>query len=197
MSIVLASASKSRAHLLQVAGVNFQIEPAQIDEDEIKRRTLGRGAPAAAVALELAARKACAVSTNHPGDVVIGGDQILWFEGELISKCANLEEARTLLSRLKGRRHSLVGGLTLARNGTVDWRHSSRVEMTIRSFSEAFLDGYLRREGRAALDSVGAYRLEGEGIQLIESIEGSYFSVLGLDLLPLLAALRAAGAIPG
>jgi septum formation protein len=195
VSIVLASASRSRAEVLGAAGVPFDIAPADIDEDMIKRRLLGAKASVESIALALAEAKALAVSATRPDDIIVGGDQILWFEDELINKCNTLAEARALLLRLKSERHSLVGGLALAKGGKITWRHVSRAEVTMRQFSDAFLDGYLAREGKTALASVGVYRLEGEGVQLIESVEGSYFSVLGLDLLPLLAALRTEGAL--
>ena len=191
MTIVLASASTSRAQLLRSAGVDFEIEPADIDEEATKLRVLESGANPASIADELAEKKAVAVSAARPRDLVIGGDQVLWFEGKLISKCTTMDQARRLLARLRGRRHELIGGLVLARAGDIAWRHSSRAQLAMRNFSDAFLEQYLSREGTSILGAVGCYRLEGSGAQLFDAIDGSYFAILGLDILPLLEALRA------
>ena len=195
MKIILASASVSRAQLLRSAGVAFEVESADIDEDVIKARLSGAGARPDTIAIELAEHKAKAVSSTRPHDLVIAGDQILWFDGRLISKCGTMDEARNLLLGLRGRSHTLIGGLVLARAGEILWRHASRAELTMRDFSDRFLEQYLDREGTRLLASVGCYRLEGEGAQLFDAIDGSYFAILGLDMLPLLRALRAHEAI--
>jgi len=195
VNVVLASASASRAMVLSSAGVLFEVQPAQIDEDAVKAQMLAKHASAEGIALELAERKALDVSKARLDDLIVAGDQVLWFEGRLVSKCANLDEARELLRRLRGSQHVLVGGLVLARAGNALWRHTSKAEMTMRAFSDAFLEDYLAREGEAVLSSVGCYRLEGLGAQMFASIDGNYFAVLGLDLLPLLGALRDQGAI--
>ncbi len=194
MKTILASASSSRAALLRAAGISFEIQPADIDEGAIKKRLLGTRAPEA-IAIELAEHKAKAVSRARPHDIVVAGDQILWFGGHVIDKCRTLVEARELLARLRGQKHSLIGGLVLARTGDVVWRHTSRASLTMREFSDDFLDQYLRREGESILSSVGCYRLEAQGVQLFDAIDGNYFAILGLDVLPLLRALRAHGAI--
>lgn len=195
MTIVLASQSASRARVLRAAGVPFEALPANIDEDAIKDRMLAAKASAEEIALALAAHKACAVSATRPDNTVIGGDQILWIDGELISKVSSVDSARVLLRRLRGKRHALVGGLVLARAGKQVWQHTSRAELTMRAFSDEFLEDYLDREGEAALASVGCYRLEGMGTQLFDRIDGDYFSILGLALVPLLAALRTEGVL--
>ena len=195
MRIILASASLSRAQLLRSVGVAFEVEPANIDEDAIKERISRTGASPDTIAIELAEHKAKMVSSTHLHDLVIAGDQILWFDGDLISKCGTMDEARSLLVRLRGRSHTLIGGLALARGGEILWRHSSRAELIMRDFSDGFLERYLDREGTRLLGSVGCYRLEGEGAQLFDAIDGSYFAILGLDMLPLLRALRAHKAI--
>ena len=195
MKIVLASASESRARLLRSAGVSFDIHPADVDEETIKTGMLAVEASPESIAIALAERKAAAVSHMRPDDLVIAGDQILWFEGHLISKCTTLDEARRLLVRLRGGRHALLGGLALARAGEIIWRHSSRAELTMREFGDGFLEHYLSREGAEILTSVGCYRLEGEGAQLFDRIDGSYFAILGLDILPVLGALRHEGAL--
>jgi septum formation protein len=119
----------------------------------------------------------------------------LSFEGAVVSKCETMDEARELLRRLRGHRHLLLGGLVLAKSGAPIWRHGSKASLLMRKFSDEFLESYLLREGRAILGSVGCYRLEGEGAQLFDAIDGDYFSILGLALLPLLAELREQGAI--
>jgi septum formation protein len=171
------------------------MRPAQIDEDATKARMLANRASPEAIALELAEQKALDVSKACPGDLIVAGDQVLWFEGQLVSKCASVDEARELLRRLRGHQHALVGGLVLAKAGKALLRHASKAEMTMRAFSDAFLEDYLAREGEAVLSSVGCYRLEGLGAQMFASIDGNYFAILGLDLLPLLDALRDQGAI--
>ncbi len=196
MTIVLASQSASRAQVLRAAGVQFETQPADIDEDSVKNDMLAQKASAEEIALALATHKARAVSTARPDDIVIGGDQVLWIDGDLISKVASLDEARVLLKRLRARRHALVGGLVLARAGNRIWHHTSRAELTMRGFSDEFLDRYLAQEGEKVLASVGCYRLEGMGAQLFDSIDGDYFTILGLALVPLLAALRKEGALP-
>jgi septum formation protein len=195
VTLVLASQSPSRARLLAAAGVAFEAVPARIDEDEIKRSLLAGGADAARIADALAERKALRVSQARPGDLVIGADQVLSLSGDLVSKCATLPEAASLLRTLRGREHKLLGGLVIATGGRAIWRHRSEASLKMRTFSDGFLDAYLEREGIAILDAVGCYRFEGEGAQLFEKVEGDYFSILGLALLPLLAALREQGAI--
>ena len=195
MKIVLASASTSRAALLRAAGIDFEVQAADIDEEVTKTKLLGTRSSPEAIAVELAEQKAMAVSRGRPHDLVVAADQMLCFEGQVINKCRTLAEARDLLARLRGHKHSLVGGLILARASKILWRHLSRAELVMRDFSDAFLEQYLRREGADVLSSVGCYRLEGEGVQLFDAIDGSYFAILGLDMVPLLKALRACQAI--
>jgi len=126
---------------------------------------------------------------------VLGADQVLNFEGELISKMPDMASARALLKRLAGKRHELISAAVLAQNGAPLWRHSGRVRLTMRPLSDTFLDDYLASEGEVLLKGVGCYRLEGLGAQLFERVEGDYFSVLGLPLLPLLAQLRELGVL--
>ncbi|MBV9539898.1 MAG: Maf family protein [Alphaproteobacteria bacterium] len=195
MTFILASGSASRQRLLHAVGVPFAAIPADMDEAAIRDRMLGQGAALPAIASALADAKALHVSQRHPDALVLGADQILIFENELISKCAYMAEARALLIRLRGKTHSLVSGLSLARAGTIVWRHASTPKLTVRAFSDTFLDSYLAAEGEGVLSGVGCYKLEGLGAQLFERVEGDYFSVLGLPLLPLLAELRNQGVI--
>ncbi len=193
MSLVLASASASRKALLTAAGVAFTADPADLDEEALMAGLKARGADAAAVAGELAGQKAMAVSRRHPGKTVLGGDSVIAFDGDYLSKCATLEAARALLARLSGRSHLLVSAAALARDGALLWTHASPCQMTMRDLSPKFLDDYLAAEGAAILSSVGCYHYEGRGAQLFAKVEGDYFSVLGLPLLPVLAQLRKEG----
>jgi septum formation protein len=191
MKLVLASGSQSRKALLAAAGVPFIADPADLDEDALMAEL--RGAPAEAVAQSLAEQKALTVSQRHPGGLVLGGDSVIAFAGEFLSKCATVEAARTLLSRLSGHQHLLVSAAALARDGALLWRHASPCRMTMRPLSPQFLDDYLTAEGSAILSSVGCYHFEGRGAQLFDKVEGDYFSVLGLPLLPVLSQLRKEG----
>ena len=189
-ALILASTSAVRARLLREACVPFEVYPAGIDEAEVKASMWGENLDAPAVADILAELKAIRVSTAYPQALVLGCDQILAFDGRLIDKSVDLNEARTLLRELRGKEHQLVTACVLARDGAAVWRRLEHCRLWMRPFSDAFLDEYLQTEGDKVLGSVGRYHLEGRGIQLFERVEGDYFSILGLPLLPLLAALR-------
>jgi septum formation protein len=189
--LVLASASTSRARVLRDAGVPFVVEPACVDEDTVK----ASGADGATVAAALAELKALRVSASHPADLVLGADQVLVCEDKLLSKAETLSDAAAQLKFLRGKPHMLISALALAQGSAVIWRHTDEARLRVRDFSDAFLDSYLSTEGETVLGSVGCYRLEGPGAQLFDSIEGGYFSILGLPLLPLLAILREHGVI--
>ena len=193
--LVLASASPTRAQLLSAAGISFDVKPASVDEDALKDSLLAEGVGAAAVADALAELKAVRVSTRQHDALVLGADQVLEFEDELISKCETMAGAAALLSRLRGKTHMLITSAVLAQDGTPIWRHTSRIKLTMRAFSDAFLADYLADEGEEILGSVGCYRLEGRGLQLFSRIDGDYFAILGLPMLPLLTALRDQGII--
>ncbi len=195
MTFVLASGSASRRRVLAAVGVPFAAIPAQIDEDARKDKLLSQGLPLQAVADALAQAKAEHVSGLHPDALVLGADQTLLFEGELISKCPDVPAARALLQRLRGKEHKLVSALVLVRGGAVLWRHAAHASLAMRAFSDVFLDAYLSTEGEGILGCVGCYKLEGLGAQLFERVEGDYFSILGLPLQPLLAELRRQGVI--
>ncbi|MBA2590077.1 MAG: Maf family protein [Alphaproteobacteria bacterium] len=195
MNLVLASGSASRKALLTAAGVVFTADPADLDEDGVITELKAGGADAVKVASELAGQKALVVSRRHPGKTVLGGDSIIAFGDDYLSKCASLPDARALLARLSGHAHLLVSAAALARDGALLWTHASPCRMTMRDLSPGFLDNYLASEGPAILSSVGCYHFEGRGAQLFATMEGDYFSVLGLPLLPVLAQLRKEGVL--
>lgn len=193
--LILASASEVRARVLNGAGVDFDIRPAHVDEDAVKDSLLAAKAPLRDVADALAELKALRVSASRPAALVLGADQVLAFEGELVNKCASLDEARTLLRRLRGRSHQLISALVLAKAGGAIWRTAETATLKMRDFSDRFLDDYLAAEGEELLKGVGCYRLESRGAQLFERVEGDYFTVLGLPLQSLLAVLRQHGIV--
>jgi septum formation protein len=182
--LILASRSPARKALLAGAGLTFETRPADVKERAIEVSRAG-DAPET-VARALAEAKALAVA----GDAVIGADQVLAVSDRLLHKAGTLAAARDQLLGLRGRTHALHSGVALAIGGAIAWSHVDTALLTMRAFSEAELDAVLAQEGAAALASVGGYRLEGPSIRLFETIEGDYFTILGLPLLPLLAALR-------
>lgn len=188
--LILASQSTARAHLLTEAGIDARLVPANVDEDSVKAGLLAESAAPHDIADALAELKALRVSQRHGDAYVIGCDQILSLKGQVFSKSADMAEARLQLQTLRGQTHSLISAICLAHGGTVIWRHISRPRLTMRDFSDAFLDTYLAQAGELVLSSVGAYQLEGLGSQLFSRIEGDYFSILGLPLLPLQDILR-------
>jgi septum formation protein len=163
-------------------------EPAGIDESAVKAAM--QGVAVEEVALALADSKACAVAARRPGALVIGADQILECEGRWFDKPADAAEAARHLRTLRGRTHRLISAAVVVRDGARLWRHVAEARLTMRPFSDQFLDGYLAHGGPAVLESVGVYRLEGLGAQLFEAIDGDYFTILGLPLLALLDFLR-------
>ena len=169
----------------------FVQEPSGIDEAALKTALGDR--PPRALAATLALAKAEAVSARRPEAIVLGADQVLECEGRLFDKPRDANEARAQLVVLRGREHRLMNGLALVRAGRTLWRHDDEARLWMRDFTDAFLDGYLAEAGPDILESVGAYRLEGRGAQLFSRIEGDFFSILGLPLLPLLDALRREG----
>ena len=193
--LLLASASTARAEMLRAAGVEVEIQPARIDEDAVKAAMLAEGAPPRDVADKLAELKALRVSAKAPGRFVLGADQVLVHDGHLCDKARDMAEARAHLNALRGQRHDLLSAAVIALDGEPIWRHVGQARLTMRPFSDAFLDDYLSRFGELALTSVGCYHLEGLGAQLFARVEGDYFTVLGLPLLEVLGFLRARGVL--
>jgi len=195
MSLVLASGSRARQALLANAGVAFDIVLAAIDERAAEQPLLDAGASPDDIALALAMIKASSVSENRGGDLVIGADQVLDLDVERLTKPADMEAARRQLLRLSGRTHVLHSAVATARTGEILWQHVETARLTMRRIEPAEIGRYLAEAGPAVLTSVGAYQVEGPGIRLFERIDGDYFAILGLPLLPLLAFLRSEGAI--
>lgn len=191
--LVLASASRARASMLANAGVEIVRRPADIDERALERPLIERGEPASAIAAHLAAEKARAVSRALPGRLVLGADQVLDYAGERFTKPLDRAAARAQLSRLSGHRHALHSAAALAEDGVIVETAAQTVRLDMRRLGETFLDIYLEAAGDAVTASVGGYQLEGLGAQLFSRIEGDYFAVLGLPLLPLLDILRDRG----
>ncbi len=188
--LILASSSPTRRRLLADAGLEFQVEPAHLDERAIKCRSRALGDSAAACALALAEAKARQVAAARSHALVIGADQILVCGGDWFDKPLGLADARVQLLALRGRTHELLTAACVVQKQGMMWHTVTSARLTVRNFSDAFLDAYLGADGSAILGSVGSYRLEGRGIQLFARIEGDYFAILGLPLLELLGFLR-------
>lgn len=191
--IILASGSQTRADILTGAGVPFIQKDSGLDEAPVKKGAITRGETPLQVAQTLAFLKAEHVSGQMPGALVIGADQVLVCEGKCFDKPENMEEARAHLKVLRGKTHSLETAVCALRDGHQVWHYEGAPQLTMRNFTDDFLDDYLTRAGTKVLWSVGAYQLEGPGIQLFDAVEGDYFSILGLPVLPLLEFLRAEG----
>ncbi|MER8752631.1 Maf-like protein [Mesorhizobium sp. M1050] len=195
--IILASGSPFRKAMLVNAGVDVEAIPAEIDERALEAPLQDSGVSPEDVALVLAEAKATEVSERRPGALVLGCDQTLSLGDEVFHKPADREGARRHLLALSGKTHQLNSAAVLVRDGAVLWRHVGIASMTMRKLDPAFIGRHLARVGAKALGSVGAYQIEGEGIQLFDKIEGDHFTIVGLPLLPLLAELRTLGAIDG
>lgn len=188
--VVLASASAIRRAMLVNAGIPCLVDPGAVDEDEIKQAMKAEGAPATAVAETLAELKAMRVAPRHRDALIFGADSMLECNGIWFDKPADRDHAAAHLTALSGRTHRLISAAVCVRNGARIWHHTSVAALTMRPLSPAFIEAYLDAAGPAVQRSVGAYQLEGLGAQLFSKIEGDYFTVLGLPLLPLLAFLR-------
>lgn len=187
--IVLASKSAARAQVLAGAGVPFEAVGAGVNEDALKEELLRHDRSPAQIAAALAEAKALAVAWERD-ELVVGCDQTLEFEGRLFDKATSMGEARERLWAMRGKAHQLHSALVVTRGNDVKYRELDSTRLTMRDFSADWLDGYLARAGEGVLSSVGCYQLEGEGVQLFSSIEGDFFSILGLPLMGLLEFLR-------
>lgn len=197
MKLVLASKSPFRAQLLENAGLTFETDAARIDERSVEKPLLDADLPPPDIAEVLSIAKADDVSARHPSAVIIGSDQILAFEGEMLHKPEDMEAARRRLLALSGKKHQLHSAVVLVVDGETRWTHVETATITFRDLSPGFVGRHLAQVGDKALSSVGAYQVEGAGVQLMEKIEGDLFTIMGLPLLPLLAELRRMEAIDG
>jgi septum formation protein len=195
LTVILASKSAARRAVLDGAGVPYEARVAGVDEDAVKASLLAEGAGPRDIADALAELKAIRVSRGRP-ELVIGSDQTLDLDGELYDKAESVEAARERLKLLRGKTHKLHSAVVVAKEGTPIWREVVTASLTMRDFSDVFLEDYLASEGSHALGSVGCYRLEGPGAQLFSKIEGDYFAILGLPLMGLLDLLRRHGELP-
>lgn len=193
--LVLASRSAARRALLEAAGLAFEARAAAVDEAAIKQSAQAEGIPPADAAVLLAEAKAQRIATRDPEALVIGADQLLVCEGRWYDKPEDQAAARGHLLSLRGKRHELVTAVVCWRRGQRVWQHVAVPRLTMRDFSDDFLDAYLAEEGGHVTESVGAYRLEGPGIHLFSRVEGEHAAVLGLPLLPLLGFLRQHGVL--
>ncbi len=194
--IVLSSVSASRRKLMTQCGVPYKTAKPGFAEGPVKAAMKTAGASAADVAVALAEGKANSIAEILPGHFVIGADQMLECEGKWFDKPADRAAARVHLQTLRGKTHHLITAAVVAHEGKIVWRHTETAKMTMRDFSDAFLDQYLDRAGEGITRSVGAYELEGAGAMLFDKVDGDFFAILGLPLIPLLTGLRAAGALP-
>jgi len=193
--LVLASKSDIRGKILAAAGLRFGIRPAQIDERAVEAESNVTDANAAARLLAKA--KAMAVAAQVPGHIVLGADQTLAHGNTRLTKPVNRADAASQLRSLRGRTHELHSGIAVVRDGEVLFELVDTARLTMRDFSDKFLEDYLDMTGDVATTSVGAYQLEGIGIHLFERVEGDYFTILGLPLLPLLTFMRDSGYVDG
>jgi len=184
--LILASASKARAKLLQGAGLDITCLPADLDEDIIK----AEGLPVVETAVKLAEAKAKAVACENPDRYVIGADQMMECEGQRFDKPVSLLQARDHLQTLRGKTHHLISAVAIVKDDQTLWTHHQSATLEMRAFSDDFLDAYLDEIGDDVLTTVGGYRLESLGVQLFQRIEGDYFTILGLPLLAVLEFLR-------
>ena len=188
--LILASQSPYRAAMLANAGLEFATEAADIDERSVEAPLLEAGMDATDIAEVLALAKAREVSSRFAGKLIIGADQTLGLDGELLHKPADMEDARRRLLQLSGRTHQLNSAVCVVRDDEVLWSHVEICRVHFRDLDPGFVGRHMAQVREAALSSVGAYHIEGRGAQLVEKIEGDFFSVMGLPLLPLLACLR-------
>jgi len=193
--LILASSSEIRLRLLRAAGLKVVPYPAHINESAISADLTAKSAAARDIADTLAAAKAAKVSQRFPAALVLGCDQVLDFRHRVWGKPATPAEARVQLQALRGQSHRLLSAIVLIKAGQPVWRHIGEAHLTMRDFSDPWLDGYLARNWESVRHSVGAYKLEEEGVRLFTAVEGDYFTVLGLPLLPLLGYLGQRGLI--
>ncbi|PLS22777.1 septum formation protein Maf [Amylibacter cionae] len=195
MKIVLASGSQIRASMLRDAGVDFTVDVPRVDEESILLSLQAEGAKPGDIADTLAEYKSRRIADRHPDSLVIAADQVLTCNGRVYSKPKSVEEARDHLLSLRGQGHQLLSAVVVYEEAKPVWRHIGRAQLTMRAFSDSFLDDYLHKAGESVLSSVGCYQLENVGVTLFSRVQGDYFTILGLPLLEVLDFLRSRGAI--
>lgn len=194
-SLVLASRSETRLRLLRDAGLHVEAVPARVDEDALRDALAAEGARVRDMADALAEAKARKVGGRRPEALVLGCDQTAELDGACLTKCESPEAARALLSRLSGTSHRLHAAAVICEDGRPVWRHVESVRMHVRPLSETYIAKYVDRNWDQVRHAVGAYQVEAEGARLFTRIEGDFFAVLGLPLLPLLSYLATRGII--
>lgn len=193
LPLILASQSRARYHMLRGAGLDFAVREPHIDEAVLQEKMKDAMTPPDLMAQALAQAKALSIAGNNPGHLVIGADQVLYCNGRIFSKAANVEKARENLAYLSGKAHHLISAACLVQKDKVLWHHAERAKLTMRVLDAPTLTRYCAEAGEALTRSVGGYELEGLGSWLFEKIEGDHFTILGLPLLPLLKNLREKG----
>lgn len=195
--LILASSSRTRAQILQNAGLRIEVRAPRIDEAAMRESLEASGAKPRDVADALAEYKAMRIAGQAPAELVLGCDQVLEFQGRVLGKPETAEAARERLVQLRGTEHRLLTAAVLYDSGAPVWRHVDEARLTMRDFSDEFLDQYIQNDAWFLTQTPGSYAIETEGVRLFSRIEGDYFGILGLPLLPLLAALTRRGDIPG
>lgn len=195
-TLVLASTSRIRHELLEKAGLSIEVTAPRVDEAMIRDAMLAEQFSPRDIADGLAEAKAMRVSRKRPGAMVLGCDQVLDLDGKVLSKPTTPDEARAQLLSMRGRRHDLLSAAVICQDGEPIWRHVGRARLTVRQFSDDWIDTYIKRNWPDIAESVGAYKLEAEGVRLFSKIEGDYFTILGLPLLDLLSFLTLRGDLP-
>jgi septum formation protein len=195
MRLILASTSPTRASMLSAAGVPFATDNPRLDETSVTASLVAEGASPRDIADTLAEMKAMRVSARHPDALVLGADQVLDLDGQPLGKPDTARMARDQLLSLRGKTHRLFSAAVICRDGRPEWRQITRADMTVRDFSDHWLDGYLSRNLPDILGSAGGYRIESEGVRLFTAIAGDHFTILGLPLIPLLGYLATRGVI--
>lgn len=196
-TLILASGSQTRADMLRKSAIAFEVDVPRVDEEAIKSSLLQEGALTRDVADALAEAKARKVAGKRPGRLVLASDQVLDYQGSLLSKPVDEEDCLSQLKALRGDRHMLLSAAVIFEDQTPVWRHISVVRLRMRDVSDHYLEDYVARNWHSIRHSVGGYKIEEEGVRLFHSIEGDHFSVLGLPLLQVLSYLTLRGTIPG
>jgi len=191
--LILASTSKARYHLLRAAGLSFSVQEPGLDEAALQQKLKDSFTPPETMATALAQAKAMSVTHKNPDHLVIGADQILYHQGRILTKAGNPEQARENLRLLQGKTHDLIAAVCVSQKNRVIWSHHERAKLTMRALDDAAIDTYCRQAGPALIQSVGGYELENLGSWLFEHIDGDFFTILGLPLLPLQHFLRTQG----